>query len=47
MKVGNTVFWKWRTGFAEAKIISIEFKTTEIESKGKRVARHGAKENPL
>ncbi len=46
MKVGDTVFWKWGNGFADAKIISIEYKTTEIESKNSRITRHGTRENP-
>lgn len=46
IQVGDTVFWKWGNGFAEAEVVSIEAQKTTIESKGKLITRNGTAENP-
>lgn len=46
MKVGETVYWKWGNGFAEAKVSSIHFEKVSIETKGKVITRNGTSVNP-
>jgi hypothetical protein len=46
LKIGQTVFWKWGNGFAEAEIQAIHYSTTDIETKGKTIVRHGSENNP-
>jgi hypothetical protein len=46
LKLNQKVRWKWLNGFAEGKVIAINFEKTQIESKSKLITRNGTKENP-
>lgn len=44
--IGDGVAWKWGFGVAEGVVIDVIPDTTEVESKGKVIRRHGTEENP-
>jgi hypothetical protein len=46
MTSGQYVAWKWGTGLAEGKILSVHPEPTSIKSKGKLIKRNGSHDNP-
>lgn len=45
-KPGKNVAWKWPPGYVTGIVQEIFFESVSREIKGKRVTRHGTKENP-
>jgi len=45
-KIGQKVNWKWPPGYVSGVVQEIFFNTEERIIKGKRIVRHGTKENP-
>lgn len=46
IQLGDSVKWKWATGFAYGQVIDITPETVTIVSKGKKITRHGTVDNP-
>lgn len=46
INVGDTVYWKWGNGMAEAEVMEIRQEKTTIETKGKTISRDGSPEDP-
>lgn len=45
-KRGKNVAWKWPPGYVTGIVLEIYFESVSREIKGKKVTRHGSKENP-
>lgn len=45
-KIGKTVAWKWPPGYVTGIVQETHAESISREIKGKRVTRHGTKENP-